>query len=110
MTAEALWLRTCAGERGGITLDCSRLGFGPPVKHKSGKEPSQESRVIVSRDCFRVTEARGLGFSFGLGLGLALSFCLSPLPCTSLLIDTKLTLELQLLRLSPRGALWGEYQ
>ena len=47
-------MRTCAGERGGITLDCSHLGFGPPVKHKSGKEPSQESRVIVSRDCFRV--------------------------------------------------------
>ena len=47
-------VRTCAGERGGITLDCSHLGFGPPVKHKSGKEPSQESRVIVSRDCFRV--------------------------------------------------------
>ena len=55
----------------------------------------------------------GLGFSFGLGLGLALSFCLSPLPCTSLLIDKKLTLELQLLRLgvhvAPSG-LWGEYQ
>ena len=47
-------VRTCAGECGGITLDCSHLGFGPPVKHKSGKEPSQESRVIVSRDCFRV--------------------------------------------------------
>ena len=58
-------MRTCAGERGGITLDCSRLGFGPPVKHKSGKEPSQESRVIVSRDCFRVpythVSSRGAG-------------------------------------------------
>ena len=65
VTAEALWLRTCAGERGGITLDCSHLGFGPPVKHKSGKEPSQESRVIVSRDCFRVpythVSSRGAG-------------------------------------------------